>query len=386
MPSYSPMWFAREQLEEDIRRSLSQSSTRSRAGGVVLLGPPTSGKTTLLTRALANPTSFFSLYVDLARISMTPESFAVEFLCCAARQFLSSDSSHVSVAGGIDFLIGLKDKLPDGAYDVVLHVRDELLKIKPDQARLVQSAFSFASELEKKRNVVVGLDNIERLLLFENFKGIDDVVALVDGRAKNVTIIGASSFAHGVTSRFTFDVVPVPYFSFDEVKVFLKKHGVSAKDDVALVHRLSSGSPYVLRHILEKHGLSTSKKGFSVSHVVHDFLDPHSLVHSYCEKLFSHARYNTSGQTLIEVVLNTVACHAGLRLSEIARRIYRSAPVTKSLIERLLVSGILRKENNRYYFVNSALGTWLRLRVHGYLSNDSSEITDEKIKEVLALL
>ena len=72
------------------------------------------------------------------------------------------------------------------------------------------------------------------------------------------------------------------------------------------------------------------------------------------------------------------------RLTEISRRIYRSAPVTKSLLERMMQADILVKRDNKYAFSEPILKKWIKLAYSGYEFNEipSDEIL-KKAEEVL---
>ena len=73
--------------------------------------------------------------------------------------------------------------------------------------------------------------------------------------------------------------------------------------------------------------------------------------------------------------------------TEISKKIYRSAPVTKSLLERMMQVDLIVKVDNKYNFSNPILKQWLKLVFLGvefdYVPSDRElkqieEVLDEK--------
>ena len=87
-------------------------------------------------------------------------------------------------------------------------------------------------------------------------------------------------------------------------------------------------------------------------------------------------------QVLSKIILKVIASENELRLSDIARKIYRSAPVTKSLLERLISADIIYKKDNRFFFHDPILRAWMRLTAMGY---EFDEMGENDFKEVLEL-
>ena len=84
-----------------------------------------------------------------------------------------------------------------------------------------------------------------------------------------------------------------------------------------------------------------------------------------------------------KIILKVIASEKELRLSEIARKIYRSAPVTKSLLERLISADIIYRKDNRFYFYDTILKLWLKLTSQGY---EFDEMEEKDFNEMLELI
>ena len=111
-----------------------------------------------------------------------------------------------------------------------------------------------------------------------------------------------------------------------------------------------------------------------------ELLIKNNSIYNYCNDSLNYYYNRARGQTLLKAILKVIA-NEELRLSEIAKRIYRSAPVTKSILERLMDVDIIYKKDNKFYFSDNVLRVWLKLTSQGY---DFDEIPDDKILDEIA--
>ena len=58
-------------------------------------------------------------------------------------------------------------------------------------------------------------------------------------------------------------------------------------------------------------------------------------------------------------ILHTLSLHDGLKLSELSRKIYRQAPVTKSLLTRLMDVKLVSVADGKYDIEDKILKRWL---------------------------
>ena len=86
---------------------------------------------------------------------------------------------------------------------------------------------------------------------------------------------------------------------------------------------------------------------------------------------------------MLKTVLRVIA-NEELRLTDISKKIYRSAPVTKSILERLMQTDVIHKKDNKFYFTDNTLRIWLKLISQGYEFDDvpSDKVLDEVAKEL----
>ncbi|MBS3158232.1 hypothetical protein J4206_03005, partial [Candidatus Woesearchaeota archaeon] len=145
------------------------------------------------------------------------------------------------------------------------------------------------------------------------------------------------------------------------------------------IFSLSSGHPLITTSISKKYNETRDvKKAFLL-----ELLQKNGSIYSYCNESINYYYNRARGQTLLKTILKIVA-NENLRLSEIAKKVYRSAPVTKSILERLMDVDIIYKKDNRFYFADNVLRLWLKLTSQGYEFDDvpDDKILDEVAKEL----
>ena len=376
-------WLEREnyvKLIQDKINSFKGGSERFR-NNILLLGQPKAGKTTVIKQILQNQKEIKSVYIDFNKLGLSPESFSIEFIGNICFNILGKDKSDYKRFLDINHLLTLKNELSATAFGIIKLVENEVSKIKPNQRFLVESALKFAEEIAAKNKFLVAMENIEAILDLNNFLQIKDVASIIKFNQRNVMYIATSSALTLAKNSFKdFENIDISNFNFSEMESFLKILAVTDKKSIEKLHSLSNGNPYIALCILKR---DVHVKNIEKSFIA-ELLEKDGLIYNYCCNCLENFLKRTSGHTLSKIILKVIAFEEGLRLSEIASRIYRSAPVTKALLERLIASDIIYKKDGRYYFYDSVLRLWLKLIAIGYEIDD--EISEEKFDEVRKLL
>ena len=81
----------------------------------------------------------------------------------------------------------------------------------------------------------------------------------------------------------------------------------------------------------------------------------------------------------MQSILWVLSIEKGLRLSDLARRIYRAAPVTKALAERLLEVELVERKDGKYQIPDHGLSVYLKMWALGLFSEDDKP-TEEAIR------
>ncbi len=372
------LFTGRDSSIKHIADSISKNSCSA------VLAPAGLGRTSLL-RHIAAENGY--LYIDLRKLSLTPESFAVDFIGSLCFLNFAGTPSEIKDYQTIGQLKDLK--LGKKCGEMIGTVENELQKIKPDQQLLLKTAFAFAEELstQGENKKVIILNNFEELLKLNNFSQVKDVMPLffgTTGKNMNCRFIVASSAVQAmedVLKQHTKEVFVLPPLSLKETSgLFVKLCGKTDERILREVHALSAGIPLVVKSVAERfrdeRTSDTQKDVKLVRHIlISDLVTTTSSSYSYCSRLFTDSLNRARGESLLKAILKVVSQNEPLRLTEVARRIYRSGPVTKSLLERLVEVDLVVRKDCTFDFANPVLKLWCRLMFSGV---EFSETPDEK--------
>jgi hypothetical protein len=350
----------------------------------LLLAPSGFGRTSLLRNFAAKSNA---MYLDLSSMSLSPESFAVDFIGNIC--FLSL-SSNVSELAEYQTLAKLKQlKLGKRCAEIISRIDNELQKIKPDQSLLLKLAFSFPEEFASDQNkrLAIAINNFDEILKFNNFSQVKDSVSLFFesvSKNKSASFVLSSASVYQMKSlmkKQPVDQVELSPLSIDETKELFEKVCGKADDRVIKeVHSLSAGIPSIVKSIAsrfkDEKTADVQKNIRLVKYIlVSDLATSASNSYFYCSKLFSGSLSRARGETLLKTLLKAVSQNRPLRLTELSHLIYRSGPVTKSLLERLIEVDLITRTDNTFDFSNPVLKLWCRLY---FSSIEFSEVPDEK--------
>ena len=376
--------------EVEVRKNyldiLDRNTTSFRKGSgknIALLGSRKCGKTLIVKEHLKNAKDVVPVYIDFEKISLNPENFSVEFVGNIIFHFLKRPLSEFKKYLLLENLIKTENELKSkNSFSLIKAIENELLKIKPDQRALVDTAFKFSETLAKENNkkFLIVLDNFENIFDLNNFSQIKDVLSLLNLDAENVSYIATSS-------AIKQSLASLKRFECYEIKNLERKESIElsesiiGKNDKASeeIFKLSWGHPLINILISNKYNeVKDVKKSFLI-----ELLQKDNSIYDYCSDSLNYYYNRARGQTLLKTILKAVA-NEELRLSDIAKRIYRSAPVTKSILERLMEVDVIYKKDNKFYFTDNVLRVWLKLTSHGYEFDDvpDDKILNEAMKEL----
>lgn len=366
----------------DLLDKNTSSFKKGSGKNIALLGSRKSGKTLIVKEHLKAVKDVVPIYIDLEKISLNPENFSIEFIGNVIFHFLGKPLKEYKKFLLLEHLLKFENEIGKNAFSLIKAIENELLKIKPDQKLLVESAFGFAEELGKDSNkkILIALDNFENLLDLNNFSRIKDVLSIVNFDAENVKYIATSSAIkqslHLLKRLECYEIK-----NLEKKEAFELIESVIGKNERAgnEIFALSNGHPLVTILISKKYNeTKDAKKAFLI-----ELLQRDNSIYNYCSDSLDYYYNRARGQTLLKTILKIVA-NEELRLSEIARRIYRSAPVTKSILERLMEVDIIYKKDSKFHFSDNVLRLWVKLTSHGYEFDDvpDDKILDEVAKEL----
>lgn len=329
----------RKRLHSDIQRSLSG------ARNILILGSKRSGKTTLLKNTSADDLT--PVYIPLKNISTSPEGFSVEFIARVLSQALGDDFT------------GIK-KSPGFFRDEIAAVQNELDKIKPDQRLLVRTALSLPGALKAQgKELLLKLDDLDELLEMNNYPQIKDIMSMLDLSSARYMLASSRVSLLGETEGL--DIMDCSSLEEDEARELISAYPDADADQILRITRHA----FSLRCICES-GIAS-------------LTDPSSHLYTFLSFCFDDMISRARGKTLLKSVLNVLARHKQLKLSEIARKVYRSAPVTKSILERLVAADMLDKDKSTFRMHDPLLRIWHLARI----DDMTAEELDKKLEDLI---
>jgi predicted transcriptional regulator len=375
--------FVRRKYYLDLLDKNTNSLKKGAAKNIAILGPRKCGKTSIIKEHLKNAKDVAAVYIDLQKASLNPENFSIEIVGNVLFNFLKRPLKEYKKFLVLEHLLSLGKELGSkDAFSIIKTIENELLKIKPDQRLLVESAFRFIEVLAKdtERKFLIALDNFENLFDLNNFSQIKDVLSVVGFENENTSYIAASSAVRQCLSSLkSFESYELKNLEKNEAIELIES--VIGKNEKAAneIFELSQGHPLVAALISKRYNeVKDAKKAFLIG-----LLQKNNSLHNYCSDSLDYYYNRARGQTLLKTILKVVA-NEELRLSEIAKRIYRSAPVTKSILERLMEVDVIYRKENKFHFSDNVLRLWVKLTSQGYEFDDvpDDRILDEVAKEL----
>lgn len=362
----------------DSSFSLPASTKLGLRNHIVLLGPRQCGKTRALQSSMQRVSGKKEVvFVDLSQINTSPEGFAIAFMGHVLFWLQSRKWEEFPHYLTLEKL--LRSQCSPAAMQKLQLVVNELQKIKPNQRLLVQEAFSFLSAATS-HDMVLYLDNIHYLDELNNFPQIGEVFALLHDALQQQPTVTCVAATHEEVAyarllpKYGFAIEswhPVSDELLEEWLVQQKQ--VLSSQERSLLLQATNGHPALITAILARY--QREEKNLKRS-ILAELLDEKSVVHQWCGTVYQEALARARGQSLLRVILQVLAHHEALRLSDIARKIYRSAPVTKSLLERLIAVDLIVKKQNVFTIPSPLLRQWIRLQQQGL-------VADEEVIEAL---
>ena len=375
-PTKERKLFTDRESELALLRKNTEQIIEGFGKNICFIGLRRIGKSLILKEYLSRfkHNRIFAVYMDFERLDTTPEFFAVQYVGQILRWF--TDDENIAPYLDIDNLIkktaGIKS---NAARDTIHTIFDELNKAKPNQRFLLELAFDFPEKLSKEQgfDIILVLDEFQRLKDIDNFPQIRDIIALFRSmlQTQSMThyVVAGSAirmlekiFGDADSPLFAqFRVERVSYFekraSFELAQ---KITGICDPIVLRKIHELSFGHPYYIYSICERMNelgetrASGVRKAFALETLLRN-----GSINLMCRYFFESSMSRLRGDALMKTILRILAKEDGHRLSEIARFIKRDNGVTRNMLERLIGIDLIVKENKRYYFRDPVFRYWI---------------------------
>ena len=307
----------------------------------VVLGGCGSGRTSLLARTAARLGDRRSRYIDVERITSTPERLLAAVI-----------GNSPSTAGDIRTPFPKGRRAPRGAFEALL---------------------AFFGRRGNDLPVLL-LDEWLELHTLESFPGLRGAVReLVETFVRNPQrFVLASRFVNR-TRRFLQDsssrveFIHLPPLSASEVAAALPPGWTSPYDSAGaecgrLVHALAAGRPHYVGALAATLGSRRSRDGDPVGALAAQ-MAAGTRLSSLCRFSYELRLHRARGYGALKAILDILADTEPLTLTEIARRLGRTPGSTKDYLSWLADVDLIETHEKRYRFADPLLRLWVRL--HG---------------------
>jgi len=336
------------------KRSSYSEFFRSHRGSKILLhGKRGAGKRHILKKWLEEEGKE-AVWIKLGAMPLNPENFSLSFsssvlsslsLCPAFYDYESASKS-------------LKPLPPEFAKELG-GILNELEKIKPDQKLLLENAFSIAKKACKHRSFTLVIEDADLLVEMNNFPQIRDVFSVIRLEEFPSTAICVTSYERILARHLPgFLLLGVEPFTRERAEKFCESHGVTKKSDIEGLYNLTGGHQRTLKLILR----AVRGRENILEAAEQEMKKESSPASASLRAELTDALARARGATMLKSILIALAKSDEMRLSEVARAVFHSAPVTKSLLERLIEVSLVEKKGLSYGISNKALASWIRLQ------------------------
>jgi hypothetical protein len=383
--SLAVLGLSRDLLMQGIRKHLALSGFR-RIGKTLVLKE-------FLRRSLqegsANDCQL--VYIDLPRLALTPEAFAVQYLGYLLywigddyRQGVESlfdEPTQLAAAGRMAGQPGMA-----AFAEHVVRLHQELQKERPDQHLLLDLAFN-APEIYAQasgQRVMILLDEFPEILALDKFPQIHDVLALfravLQAQSRVGYIVAGSMiglmeriFLEAGSPLFVhFQLEIVGPFGREDCKSLAHKRLSMLADPVpgdvlAAIYQVTLGHPFYIyatcMRVIEN--VSLLQKPLTPATVQEAFtletLGSTGRIYSLCRYVLEQSLQNVRGETIPQVVLQVLAQEpTGMSLTEIAGRLKRPTGAIRQVMTWLVdVDLVEQRDDKSYSYRDPVLQVWV---------------------------
>jgi hypothetical protein len=322
----------------------------------VLVGGCGSGRTERLQRLHHELGPRSSQYIDLERVSTTPER------CFRAVMGASPFVHNAAQGGGVPG--SGQSSSGSGARETASGARpafDAMLMFLMNASSADGSPATFL------------LDEILELRTFESFPGLRSALPEL-----------ARALAHSrnrfiVSTRFTararrwieaaperFELVPVTPLAPAEIRETLGGETSPADADelARVIHRLSDGRPRYTRALLDEMIAQRKEGAADPISALAAALSPNEELDGRCRFSYELRLHRARGYGALKAILQVLSEEEPLTLTQIAQRLDRTAGSTKDYLSWLQDVDMLTCQRKRYTFADPLLRLWVRIYSH----------------------
>jgi hypothetical protein len=360
---------------------------------LALLGLRRIGKTLILKEfilrwlqrpATADLPRVLPIYMDLKRLGLSPESFAVEYIGSVLYWYLEKGEGRWDEYTRLPALLRATSGLGNPrVLDMVLELDADLRQQAIPQRRLLELAFSFPEVLAREQGVrfLICIDEFQDLGLLSNFPQVGDVLDIFRSELQTqsaVTYVAAGSAISLMEGIFHQAHSPLfVHFRSERVGAF----GRAESDELArkalvgeelpadaaqTLYAWTRGHPFYIYAVTERmrelillSGRAADAQLVREAFVL-ETLSSAGRIYNLCRYVIEESMGQARGQALLRLLLQILAeSENPLTLTELAQRLRRPAGATRALLNRLGEVDLVTQQDAAYDLPDPVLKIWL---------------------------
>lgn len=387
-PPHLRSLFTNRERELAILEQATRSLSEGRPRHLALFGLRRIGKTLLLmehlTRLVEQGPSgrVRPVYIDMEELVTSPELFSRRYVGLTTYWALTGGQgdrdSYLTPTG---LLSG-----PAAGLRCVAQTLATVESARDDPALQVSAALEFPEKLAAELGcyLLMLLDEFTELAVLGNYPAVRRPIqlfrAVLQRQGRLGYIIAASAISamqhlvqDGQSPLFLqFESMEVARFPLDATLALIERvvDATPATSVARRLHELTGGHPFYVFAVASRlDHLRTEADAVTIEDAERAFvletLTRDGRIYNYCRYLYDISLSRARGYGILKAILQTLADEEGLALSEIARRIHKSAPGTRGYLRALQEVDLLIEDGKEYYYRDPVLRYWVAAMTRG---------------------
>lgn len=387
-PSHLRALFTDRERELAMLEQATRGLAEGRPRHLALFGLRRIGKTLLLMEHLARlveevPRSVVRpVYADLEELVTSPELFSRRYVGLVTFWALTGGQgdrdSFLTPAG----LLGG----PAAGLRCVAQTLAVLENARDDPALQVSTAFDFPEKLaaELGCRLLLLLDEFTELTVLGNYPAVRRPLQIFRAAFQRQERLGYVVAASAISAmqHMVHDGQSPLFLQFESVEVArfppdatlaLAERVLGTTPPVGTsrrLHEVTAGHPFYIYAVASRMGdlvpaddvptAEDTERAFLLETLTRD-----GRIYTYCRYLYDISLSRARGYGILKAILQTLAAEEGLTLSEIARRVRKTAPGTRGYLRALQEVDLLIEQGGEYFYRDPVLRYWVAAMTRG---------------------
>jgi AAA+ ATPase superfamily predicted ATPase/DNA-binding Lrp family transcriptional regulator len=374
--------FTNREAELESLHLAAEALMKGRPRHVALSGLRRIGKTLLLkefARRWEHPEEVIPVYLNIEDICFDPAIFAQRFVGSIAHGSLAPDQDIASFLQAESLLV--TDAADCRAVSRTAGtLANELSKAKPDHDLMIREAFRFPEVLAEEQDIrlMLLLDEFTELSLLGRYAGVGNPVSTFRAALQQYTrvscVITSSAISTMMamieesTSPLFMQFRPLRLLPFGKRTTTELARKLADLDDgaCALLYDLTGGHPFYITVITERAEAMARRLQRTLINTMLirqafflEVLSPQGVLYNYCRYLYEISLERAKGSAALKTILQLLAVEGEMHLSEIARRVRRSASATRENLKRLMEVDVITQAGRDFVYTDPVLRCWV---------------------------